>query len=111
MVLERVIVLSSQVKQYHADILKSLAHPTRLKILELLREGERCVCEIVPDMGTDQPNVSRHLSLLTKEGILSRRKEGLKVFYRVSNYRVFQILDLTKEILKMHWESRSKILA
>ncbi len=103
--------MSEQVKYFQADIFKTLAHPMRLHILELLREGERCVCEIVPALGTEQPNVSRHLALLTKEGILSRRKEGLKVFYRVNDSRLYQLLDISKEMLKMHWESRSKILA
>ncbi len=103
--------MSEQVKYFQADIFKTLAHPMRLNILELLREGERCVCEIVPALGTEQPNVSRHLALLTKEGILSRRKEGLKVFYRVNDSRLYQLLDISKEMLKMHWESRSKILA
>jgi len=103
--------VSEQVKYFQADIFKTLAHPMRLHILELLREGERCVCEIVPALGTEQPNVSRHLALLTKEGILSRRKEGLKVFYRVNDSRLYQLLDISKEMLKMHWESRSKILA
>ncbi len=99
------------VNELQADYFKAMGHPTRLQIIELLHEEAKCVCEIVPALGTDQPNVSRHLALLTKEGILSRRKEGLKVYYRVNDFRLYQLLDLSKEMLKMHWESRSKILA
>jgi ArsR family transcriptional regulator len=66
---------------FQSEIFKALAHPTRVQILQLLRNGEKCVCEIVPALKMEQPNVSRHLYVLKKEGILSCRKEGLKVIY------------------------------
>jgi len=93
-----------------AEIFKALAHPTRLQIVELLREGEKCVCEIVPELGMEQSNVSRHLNHLKKEGVVSCRKEGLKVYYRVSDPGVFQMVDLCTEMLKKHWESKQDAL-
>lgn len=94
-----------------ADLCKAIAHPTRIEILQLLRGGERCVCEIFPALDIEQPNVSRHLSVLKREGILSSRKEGLKVIYRVNDQRVFELLDLVTDMLKKHWSRKTKVLA
>ena len=94
-----------------ADLCKAIAHPTRIEILYLLRGGERCVCEIFPALDIEQPNVSRHLSVLKKEGILSSRKEGLKVIYRVNDQRIFELLDLVTDMLKKHWSIKTKVLA
>ncbi len=100
--------MPSEVIVYESEIFKALAHPTRIQILHLLRDGERCVCEIVPALEMEQPNVSRHLHVLKKEGILSSYKEGLRVIYRVNDPKIFELLDLCKELLKNHWEKRQK---
>ncbi len=93
-----------------AEYFKALSHPIRVSIIELLKEGERCVCEIVPGPELEQPNISRHLNVLKKEGILTSRKDGLKVIYKISDPQVVQIIDLTKEILKNHWEKKSNMI-
>ncbi len=102
--------MANKVYNLQADTLKAIAHPTRIEILQQLQEGERCVCEIYPALNIEQPNVSRHLSILKKEGIVSSRKEGLKVIYRVNDQRIFKILDLVTEMLKEHWDNRKKAL-
>ncbi len=102
--------MADKIHTLQADILKAIAHPTRIKILQQLQEGERCVCEIFPALNIEQPNVSRHLSILKKEGIVSSRKEGLKVIYRVNDQRIFKILDLVTEMLREHWDSRKEAL-
>ncbi len=102
--------MKSEINILQADICKALAHPTRIEILNLLRDGERCVCEIFPELKVDQPNVSRHLSILKKEGILYSRKEGLKVIYRVNDERIFQVLDIVTDMLRQHWKERNKAL-
>ena len=66
-----------------ADVLKAVAHPIRLAIVETLREGERCVCDITEAVSAERSNVSRHLSVMVRAGVLTSRKEGLKVFYRL----------------------------
>jgi len=78
-----------------AEFLKAIAQPTRLKILELLKDGERCVCEIFPAIGEQQPNVSRHLQMMRRAGVLTMRKEGLRAIYGLSDPR---ILDLLKGV-------------
>ncbi len=59
--------MEEKVLELKADILKALAQPTRLKILELLRDGEKCICEIVPAINGEQSNISRHISLDAEE--------------------------------------------
>ena len=67
-----------------ADVFKAMGSPIRLGIIEFLETGERCVCDIVDHVGTDTSNVSKHLSVLKSNGILSDRREGLKIYYRLA---------------------------
>ena len=66
-----------------ARIIKALAHPTRLFIVDELSRGERCVCELTDLIGVEMPTVSRHLSVLRNVGILEDEKRGAQVFYRL----------------------------
>jgi DNA-binding transcriptional ArsR family regulator len=103
--------MESDLQSLQAELFKAIAHSTRLEILQFLRNGERCVCEIFPALDIEQPNVSRHLSVLKKEGIVSSRKDGLKVIYKVNDENIYKLLDLATEILKGHWEKRNRALA
>ena len=64
-----------------AHVIKALAHPSRLAMVEALRDGERCVCELQELVGSDMSTVSKHLSILKHAGIVSDRKQGLWVYY------------------------------
>ncbi|HEV2434862.1 MAG TPA: metalloregulator ArsR/SmtB family transcription factor [Verrucomicrobiae bacterium] len=66
-----------------ARIIKALAHPTRLFIVDELSRGERCVCELTDLIGVEMPTVSRHLSQLKNAGLLEDEKRGAQVFYRL----------------------------
>lgn len=93
-----------------ADILKALAQPTRLRIIDFLRDGERCVCEIFPAIGEEQSNTSRHLNLMLSAGVLSRRKDGLKIFYAIKHPEILQIVDTATLIVKLETAGRHKLL-
>jgi ArsR family transcriptional regulator len=67
-----------------ADVFKAMGHPLRLGVIEFLQGGEKCVCEIVEEVGTEISNVSKHLSILKKAGILADRRDGLKMMYRLT---------------------------
>jgi DNA-binding transcriptional ArsR family regulator len=67
-----------------AEVFKALGHPLRLGIVEFLQQGEVCVCDIVTHVGTEISNVSKHLSLLKKAGVVADRREGLKMMYRLT---------------------------
>lgn len=74
---------SKELLEARADVFKALGHPTRLAIVDMLAEGERCVCEINEQIDSDMSTVSRHLSVLRNVGILSSDKRGNQVFYRL----------------------------
>lgn len=94
----------------HAEILKAIAQETRLSILELLRDGERCVCEIFPAINREQSNVSRHLNMMQKAGILTRRKDGLRIFYAIKHPEVLEIVDLAAAIMRSEAGRRNDLL-
>jgi DNA-binding transcriptional ArsR family regulator len=81
-----------------ARVLKVLGDPNRLKIIELLRNGERCQCEIIPSIGQSQPTISRHLRILEENKILVNRKDGVRVLYRIANPNVLRIIELAASI-------------
>ena len=93
-------LMEDRVLELKAEILKALAQPTRLKILELLRNGEKCICEIVPAINGEQSNVSRHISLMQKSHLVTTRKDGVKVMVKVKDPKVFEILDSIALLLK-----------
>lgn len=71
-------------RAHRAGVFKALGHPDRLRILEELTDGERCVCDLVDAVGSSWSTVSRHLSVLKQAGVLADEKRGLQVFYRVA---------------------------
>ncbi|MFO7967831.1 MAG: metalloregulator ArsR/SmtB family transcription factor [Archaeoglobaceae archaeon] len=74
------------------EIFKALGDRTRFKILELLADGEKCVCEIVPETGRTQSTVSIQLNKLENLGILESRREGKSVYYRICNDKVKKVI-------------------
>jgi len=66
-----------------SEIMKALAHPTRLFIVDFLADGEKCVCEIVEQVGVDISTISKHLSVMKNAGLVADEKRGLNVFYKL----------------------------
>ena len=81
-----------------ARIIKALAHPTRLFIVDELSRGERCVCELTDMIGVEMPTVSRHLSQLRNAGILEDEKRGSQVFYRLRVPCVLNVFKCLKAV-------------
>ncbi len=86
--------------ELQADVLKALAHPIRLAILEYLSGEEKCVCHIVEHVGTSQSNISKHLSLMKRAGVLADRKEGLSVYYRLSMPCALNFFQCVRDIIE-----------
>jgi DNA-binding transcriptional ArsR family regulator len=82
-----------RMRELKADLLKALAQPTRLKILERLVDGERCVWEIFPTIRGEQPNTSKHLSFLRSHGIVISERRGMRVFNRLADKKIARLLD------------------
>jgi ArsR family transcriptional regulator len=102
--------MEEKVLELKAEILKALAQPTRLKILELLRNGERCICEIVPAINGEQSNISRHISLMQKSHLVTTRKDGVKVMVKVRDPKIFEILDSVSLLLKKQIQETGKLI-
>ncbi len=73
--------------------LKALAHPARLRILNALRDGEECVCHLTALLGQRQAYVSQQLMFLRQAGLIEDRKEGIRVYYRIRDSRLLELLD------------------
>ncbi|MCX7016392.1 MAG: metalloregulator ArsR/SmtB family transcription factor [Candidatus Sumerlaeota bacterium] len=86
--------------QAHAQILKALAHPTRLFIVEELAHGERCVCALRERIGADMSTVSKHLALLKSAGLVDDEKRGSQVFYRLRLCCVSGFLDCAETVAR-----------
>lgn len=94
-----------------AEIAKAVAHPLRIAVIDFLRDGEKCVCDIAEHIGSERSNVSRHLSVMVNAGVLSCRKEGLKVFYCLRTPCVVDFLGCATRVLKCQAEEHEKLLA
>jgi ArsR family transcriptional regulator len=97
--------------QRQADLLKALAQPTRLRILRLLAEGERCVCEIQPAVGGEQSNVSKHLAFLRSRGLVVADRRGMRVFYRLADRQILAVLRETERLLSRAIKTEAELVA
>jgi ArsR family transcriptional regulator len=82
----------------YIEIFKALADPTRLKILECIKNEEKCICEIIPYTGKSQPNVSIHLKVLKQAGLVNERKDGTKIMLSISDKHIFELIKIAKQI-------------
>ena len=103
--------IKQRVYEGQANVLKALGQPTRLQILDLLKDGERCVCEIFPAIHQEQANVSKHLSILKQAGVLDSRKDGLRIIYRIKNREVLDLLKGVSMMLKHQMQEQKKLMA
>ena len=79
--------------RFRAKTFNALADPIRLEIIDFLRDGEKCVCEITPHLNLVQPLVSRHLRILKNAGLVKRRKKSTWHFYSLTDKRIVELID------------------
>ena len=92
--------LDSKRLELRAKIVKSLAHPTRLMIVEELQNGAKCVCELAKMAKVDISTISRHLSSLKNAGIISSEKRGTSVFYKLQCSCIPRFLSCIETVIK-----------
>lgn len=105
-----VILMNYQQAKVRADILKALAHPVRVLIVSSLTEGDRCVCELNRLAEIDQSGLSRHLANLKKAGIVSDRRDGMKVFYHLETPCILKAFECAVAVVKADVKRRHKHL-
>ncbi len=93
-----------------ADILKALAHPVRVLIVEALQKGDRCVTELNRLAGINQSNISRHLATLKKAGVVSDRRLGMKVLYRLQTPCILRAFECAVEVVHADTKRRNEYL-
>jgi len=93
-----------------AEVVKALAHPLRIAVVDFLRDGEQCVCDIAKFLGSERTNVSRHLSVMVNAGILDSRKEGLRVIYRLRCPCTMDFLRCVTAVLKEQAKENERLL-
>jgi DNA-binding transcriptional ArsR family regulator len=93
-----------------ADFFRTLGHPARVRILELLRDGERSVGALQSELGLDSGGTSQQLAALRRIGLVEGRREGTSVFYRVTDEEVFRLLEVARGILGRSIEARQALL-
>lgn len=94
-----------------AEVAKAIAHPVRIAIVDFLKDGEQCVCDIAEYVGSERSNVSRHLSVMVNAGILEYRKQGLKVIYRLRTPCILDFFACVTGVLKQQAKDNERLLA
>lgn len=99
-----------EVLKMQAELCKALADPKRLHIIKELREGERTVSELTNLLGLKQANTSQHLAVLRRIGIISFRKDGNAVYYRLTNPKIAEACDLVHEVIAEQLQNQQSLL-
>ena len=82
------------------DVFKALSDPTRLKILELIKDQKRCICEIIPHTGKSQPTISQHLRILRNARLIKDHKKGTNIWISAANNQIYSIINNTRRMNK-----------
>ncbi len=93
-----------------ADVIAAAGHPIRLAVIDFLKDGEQCVCDIVEYVGAKRSNVSRHLGVLLKAGVVNQRKEGLRMMYTLRCPCVLNFMKCVEGVLRENAKEASKVL-
>lgn len=101
---------SPPIYQLKAEFFRTLGHPARIRILEILREGEVSVSELIPQIGLEPSHLSQQLGVLRRAGVVSSRKEGTSVRYSVTDPRIFELLEVARAILSTSLKQTTDLL-
>ena len=94
--------MQDELRRFKADIFQALAHPTRIAILESLRDGELPAGALMEKLGIEQANISQHLAVLRSKQIVVNRRSGNQVFYAVRDPIIVKVLDLMRSYFHAH---------
>lgn len=101
---------SKEYYELHAEVCKTFGHPKRLMVISTLREGERTVTELADHTGIDTSNLSQHLHILRDKGLVSTRRDGTKIYYRLSHPNIGKALDLMSSFLEQQISARQIVI-
>jgi DNA-binding transcriptional ArsR family regulator len=92
-------LMTAPIYQVKAEFFRTLGHPARIRVLEVLKGGERPVSELIPEVGIEASHLSQQLGVMRRAGIIQSRKVGANVYYSVGDPKLFELLDVAKGII------------
>jgi ArsR family transcriptional regulator len=101
---------SKKLYEMKAEVVQAAGHPIRLAIIDFLKDGEQCVCDIAAHVGAQRSNVSRHLSVMLKAGVVECRKEGLRVMYALKTPCILGFTACVSDALRERLHQDSALL-
>ena len=101
---------SKRMYKLMADVISAAGHEIRLAIIHYLKDGEQCVCDIATHVGAERSNVSRHLAVMLKAGVVECRKDGLRVLYSLRTPCVSGFLTCVSNVLREQVRSQNELL-
>ena len=104
------MLMEKQLYKFHADICKTLSNPIRLEILNLLRDKEMSVTELVKKSGLTQANISQHLSIMKSKDIVISNRKGKNIYYKLTNPKIIKAFDIIREILTERLKKNERII-
>jgi DNA-binding transcriptional ArsR family regulator len=93
-----------------AEIIKAVGHPLRVAVVDFLKDGEKCVCDIAEHLGSERSNVSRHLAVMLNAGVLRCRKKGLMVLYELRTPCILNFLNCATQALQHNVHEELKVM-
>jgi len=105
--------MKSETRRFYemkAEVIQAIAHPIRLAIVDYLADGEQCVCDIAEHVEAQRSNVSRHLAVMLRAGVLDCRKDGLRVLYSLRTPCISGFLTCVTSVLREQVRSQNELL-
>ena len=102
--------MATPIYELKAGIFKTMGHPIRIRVLELLGEREHSVGEMLPELGVEASNLSQHLAVLRRAGLVSTRREGSTVFYALNSSQVAELLAVARRMLTALLADQQQVL-
>lgn len=100
-----------QIYELHADVCKIFSNAKRLEILSMLKDRELSAGELSEHIGINKANLSQHMSVLRSKGVVLSRREGVNIYYRVSNPKIIQACNLMREVLMEQLQEKGKLVS
>ncbi len=102
--------MDKKIFEMHAEICKVFTNPKRLEIISLLRDGEKTVNELTELAGVPQANISQHLTVLRQNNVVTTRRNGANIYYKIANPKILQACDLMREVLLEQLKENEKLV-
>jgi ArsR family transcriptional regulator len=102
--------MTAPIYEVKAQFFKTLGHPARIRVLEVLRDGERPVAELIPEVGIEASHLSQQLGVMRRANLIQARKVGSNVYYSVGDPMLFELLEVAKRIIKASLTETQELL-